>query len=103
MLELERGYMIEEAESRVSFRVLFIVCTRVACNGQRCVETGDPDETLANGNANWVLSSCSRIFVSVQQARPVIRSRYLRIPMLLPFLSPFSTYRNSRGDINSHN
>lgn len=89
MLELERGYMIEEAESRVSFRVLFIVCTRVACNGQRCVETGDPNETLANGNANWLLSPCSRIFASVQQARPVVRSRYLRLPMLLLFLVAF--------------
>lgn len=32
----------EEVKPGVSFLVLFIVCARVACNGQRCVETGGP-------------------------------------------------------------
>lgn len=55
----------EGAKLGVSFLVLFIVCVRVACNGQRCVETGSPRAVpdFADGDANWLASPCSWIFV----------------------------------------
>lgn len=79
----------------VSFLVLFMVCARVACNDQRCVETVGPYAGLCKWGCKLAClplfaDLCARI--TLPQANGHLEEDSSKgVPLLLPVLPRFST------------